>query len=334
MALNLDLKDREILYELDLDSRRPISGIAKKLRLSKQVVGYRIKKLVKEGIISRFQAVVDTYKLGFMKYKVYISLENANKQVTSELIEYLKNNEKTEWVATCSGKYDIIVGYVVKEIYEFDEAIKELNNKFGQYIEKKEIAVSLGVPHWRKEYLLDNPKYADVVFQGGKQGIKKIDEVDEKIIKLLVNNANLPTVEIAKKLNLNPRVITYRLRKLKKDKIILFYKITLDLNKFDWIYCKAIIKFKNLTYKKYSEFFNYCNTLPNLTYLINCIGGWDVELDFEIENFNKFHEAMLMIRDKFSEIIKSYDFVITLNEDKLGYYPGCLPPLGLTDKKV
>ena len=63
----------------------------------------------------------------------------------------------------------------------------------------------------------------------------------------------------------------------------------------------------------------------NLTYIINCIGSWDVELDFEIEDFNAFHKIMLGIRDKFFDIIKSYDFVVVMNEDKLDYYPGCYP---------
>jgi len=36
---------------------------------------------------------------------------------------------------------------------------------------------------------------------------------------------------------------------------------------------------------------------------------------------------MLDIRDKFPGIIKNYDFVIVMNENKLDYYPGAYPPL-------
>ena len=59
--------------------------------------------------------------------------------------------------------------------------------------------------------------------------------------------------------------------------------------------------------------------------MINSIGSWDLEMDFEIEDFNKFNKIMLEIRDKFSDILKHYDFVIVMNEDKLDYYPGCYP---------
>ncbi len=327
MSLNLDLKDRKILYQLDIDCRQTNKEIGKKVGLSKQVIDYRIKRFLKEGIITRFAAVIDTYKLGFSKYKIYLSLENASKEIIKEMIQFLKEHEKTEWIATCSGRWDIIAGYIVKDVYEFNDAIKELDEKFSQHISIRETAVSLGVPHWRKEYLLNNKEPHKVIMQGGQRGDYKIDKTDEEILKLLVNNARMPITEIAKKLKTTPRVINYRIKNLKKDKIILINRIFLDLNKFNWIFCKALLKFKNLTKQKYNQFLQYCNSINNLTYMINSIGSWDLEMDFEIEDFNKFNEIMLEIRDKFSDIIKHYDFVIVMNEDKLDYYPGCYPQL-------
>ncbi|MFH1840064.1 MAG: Lrp/AsnC family transcriptional regulator [Nanoarchaeota archaeon] len=328
MVTSLDLKDRKILYQLDLDCRQSDVEIGKKVGLSKQTVDYRIKRLFREGHITRFATVIDTYKLGFSKYKVYLSLENAKKSVIKEIIEFLKKHKKTEWIASCSGEFDIIAGFNVKDVYEFEEALKEFDEKFSKYVSAKETTISLEVPHWRKEYLLDNKEPFPVVFQGGERNKVKIDEIDEEIIKLLVNNARMSVIEISKKLKLTPRVVNYRIKNLKKEKIILINRIFLDLNKFNWIYCKALLKFKNLTKDKYNQFFQYCNfNLKNLTYMINCIGPWDIELDFEIENFNNFHKIMLELRDKFSEIIKSYNFVVVMNEDKLDYYPGSYPKL-------
>jgi len=325
MTLELDLKDRKILYWLDIDCRQTNSEIGKKVGLSKQVVDYRINRLLKDNIITRFVTVIDTYKLGFSKYKIYLSLENANKEIIQRIIEFLKQHKKTEWIATCSGKFDIIAGYIIKDIYEFDEALREFDEIFSQYIGIRATSISLGVPHWRKEYLLDIKERYPIIFQGGKKEKLEIDNIDEEIIKILVNNARMPIIDIAKKLNISTRIVDYRIKNLKRQKLILINRISLNLNKFNWIYCKALIRFKNLTKQKYNEFFKYCDSLFNLTYIINCVGEWDIELDFEIEDFNKFYNIMLEIRDKFSDIIKHYDFVIIVNEDKLDYYPGCYP---------
>ena len=47
----IDVKDRKILYQLDLNSRQSLTTIGSKVRLSKTVVQYRINRLVKNGII-------------------------------------------------------------------------------------------------------------------------------------------------------------------------------------------------------------------------------------------------------------------------------------------
>jgi DNA-binding Lrp family transcriptional regulator len=49
----LDLKDRKILYHLDLDSRQSFAQIDKKTGLHK-VVALRVKKLQEKGIIRNF----------------------------------------------------------------------------------------------------------------------------------------------------------------------------------------------------------------------------------------------------------------------------------------
>ena len=47
----LDLKDRKILYHLDLNCRQSNAQIGKKVGLSKQVVDYRIRRMEDERII-------------------------------------------------------------------------------------------------------------------------------------------------------------------------------------------------------------------------------------------------------------------------------------------
>ncbi|MBS3146692.1 Lrp/AsnC family transcriptional regulator, partial [Candidatus Woesearchaeota archaeon] len=51
MLNKLDLKDKRLLYELDLDSRQSFNELGKKLSLSKSSVIYRINNMQKSGII-------------------------------------------------------------------------------------------------------------------------------------------------------------------------------------------------------------------------------------------------------------------------------------------
>lgn len=322
----LDVKDRKILYQLDIDCRRPNSAIGRLVGLGKQSVDYRIRRLAGSGIITRFSTVVDTYRLGLGKFKVYISLESANRSLINGIVGFLKRDERTEWVATCAGRWDVIAGYLARDVYEFNDALREFDERYSQHVSSKETTLTLGVPHWRKDYLLDVDERYPVVMQGTERRERvAVDETDERIIRVLINNGRMPVTDIARRLKLTQRVVDYRMERLKREHVILISRIAIDLNRLGWIFCKAFLKFRNLTKERYRTFFGYCKLTNNLTYLISCVGPWDVELDFEIQDFNGFYAIMLDIRDKFSDIIRSYDYVVVTSDDKLDYYPGAYP---------
>ena len=61
----LDAKERAILFELDADGMQPASRIAKKVRLSKQLVSYKIRNLQKDGVLKKNAKL---QKVGWQKY--------------------------------------------------------------------------------------------------------------------------------------------------------------------------------------------------------------------------------------------------------------------------
>src|SRR3989338_10516950 len=77
MLNKLDLKDKRLLYELDLDSRQSFNELGKKLSLSKSSVIYRINNMQKSGIIKQYHTVLDIGKLGYISFRLYIKLQNS-----------------------------------------------------------------------------------------------------------------------------------------------------------------------------------------------------------------------------------------------------------------
>ena len=59
---DIDVKDRKILYQLDLNSRQSLNTIGSNVRLTKTVVQYRIDRLVKTGIIKNFYTSDGVYQ--------------------------------------------------------------------------------------------------------------------------------------------------------------------------------------------------------------------------------------------------------------------------------
>jgi len=72
----INFKDRKILYEFDLDCRQSFRSIGKKIGLSKDIVNTRINKLEKNGIIKCYYTMIDSYKLGYILPRFYLTFNN------------------------------------------------------------------------------------------------------------------------------------------------------------------------------------------------------------------------------------------------------------------
>ena len=104
----MDLKDRRILYQLDLDSRQPLTEIGKKVGLKKDVVSYRIKRLQEEGIIKNFWTLIDSYKLGYIVFRFYLVYQYVNQDIKDKIIKYLVQDKHTFVINSYIGRYELI----------------------------------------------------------------------------------------------------------------------------------------------------------------------------------------------------------------------------------
>ncbi|MDO8517221.1 MAG: Lrp/AsnC family transcriptional regulator [Nanoarchaeota archaeon] len=320
MVLKLDTKDLRILAELDKNARQSNRKIGKKVGLSKEVVKYRIDKLIENKIIVRFHTITNYFKLGIMKFKLYLRLTNINKKKIEEIANYFKNNKTTEWDVFCTGRWDIIIGFLVHNVNEFDDEIQNVMNKYSKYIQEKAVTTTLHLVHQERGFLGKgkNPP----IFHTLKDKKEDIDNIDLEILKILANNARMPIIDIAEIIKTTPRIVQYKIKQLEKKGIILAYKAHLNPKQIDRIFCKAILYLTNLTQEKEKKFISYASSIPDVVWPQKVLGDWDFELDCEVESYDHFQNILLDLKEKFPEIIKDYEFCIVSEEYKLDFFPG------------
>ncbi len=318
----LDVKDRKILAELDSDARQSNNQIGKEVKLSKEVVKYRIDRLIKNGIILRFHTVINYFKLGIIKFKLYLRLTNADKKKEEEMAMYLNNHPKTEWVAITTGRWDIIAGFLVKNINEFDDEVQTILNKFSDYIQEKAVTATLYLAHEKRSFLASkSDNLTRVIYHTSKDEQIKIDGIDEAILRIMANNARIPVTEMAKRLKSTPRIIQYHIKYLERKKIILAYKVHLNPKSIGRIFCKAIIYLSNPTKERLNSLIQYTSSISGAIWPQRVMGNWDFELDMELQSYDEFQDIILDLKEKFSDIIKNHEFCIISKEFKLDLYP-------------
>lgn len=326
MSKNIDDKDARLLAELDREARESHAVLGRRTGMSKEIVRYRIDRLIKRGIIVRFHTVINYCKLGFLKCKLYLRLTNTSAEQIEKICTYFQRHPKTEWVVCSSGRWEIIVTYLVHNVNEFDDEMQQALERFSEHIEEKAVAFTLYLAHQEREFLTTKTKHPmRVVCHTIKDAQERIDEIDDKILRSLANNARAPITEIAKHLSTTARVVQHRVRDLERKKIILAYKAHLNPTQLNRIFCKAILYLKNVPEHRKSMLVAYASSIPGATWPQAVLGAWDLEIDFEVESYDAFQAILFDLRAKFPDVLKHHEFCVVSKEYKLALYPNAEP---------
>jgi DNA-binding Lrp family transcriptional regulator len=303
---NLDLKDRKILYELDLDSRQSFRSIGKKVGLSKDTVASRVKSLVEEGIIQNFYAVIDAYKMGYISIRFYLTFQYTNPEIEKEIIDYFIQNKNIYWVASIEGRFDLAIILWVKNIYEFYRFWEKTLEKYRDYFEKQVFSLYIELFHYRYSFLMDEPVNRKKFEITGGGSPVEIDDMDCKILQILAPNARLPIIEIADKLHTTSIVVKNRIKKLIRLGVIQGFRTKLDFSKLGKDYYKVDIDLKE--YSKNEVILSYLKQNPYLIYLDKSVGYADIEVEFVVKNLEHLREIMDNVKLKFPNAIKNYKY--------------------------
>ncbi|RLE87328.1 MAG: AsnC family transcriptional regulator [Thermoprotei archaeon] len=125
----LDEIDKELLRILQDNAKTPYSKISKRLGVSEATVHLRIRKLLKKGVIKRFQAIVDPEKVG--KGTVAIIALTADPRKYEEVLEKLKEIPDVYEIYDVTGEYYTILKVRVGSREELTKVLDEIGRIEG-----------------------------------------------------------------------------------------------------------------------------------------------------------------------------------------------------------
>lgn len=318
----IDLKDRKILYELDINSRQSFSQLGKKVGLHKDLVAYRVKKLLEKGIIKHFYTEIDDYKLGYIRYRFYFNYQYASPYIKDEIINFFVKNKYTRIIHSAEGHYDLVIISDVKGISKCYSVWDTIISKYREYFVNQVFSVIFKANIYRYSFLLGDEKELETRNKSilyGSDEIVKIDELDYNILKIISQDSRIQTIEIAEKLNSTAITIKNRIKQLKESGVIKAFRIDLALSKLGYHRYKVDIVLKD--YKKLHKIIQYIEKNPYLDEIILSIGYVDLELIFILKNPNQLHEIMKNLQIKFPNTIKNYVYFSAIQTYKWSWMP-------------
>lgn len=313
--LKLDKIDRKILVELETDARQNASAIAKRARVSEQVVNYRIKKYLSSGLIQKFFAIPNYEKLGFTTYRIYLQFRAATAAEEEEIIAYVRDRMPCQWMGICDGRWDLIARISARDIFEFNRMMDAFLEKHGKSIRQKEVTVQLRHTWWPSTYGLGAPAREKSPRHEVPRDspLVKHDNKDLKILAELVENARLPTVEIARKVGISPDAVQYRMKRLVKSGAIINMKCNFNREMTGYRHNQVFVRFQQNP-EGISRFLAYLSSYQPCFFASSMVGAWDAQFGIDASSSVEFHELLGQVKEKFADVILEYETLIVYRE--------------------
>ncbi len=320
--LDTDEVDRQIVYELEENCKSSLLELSRKMDISKRMMEYRTNRLVSRGVITKFIALLDFSKLGYINYEVWIQLKEVSQEKKQKFLEYLISHPHTHWVASCGGKLDFVISIMSTDAITFSKVLKEIISENPGMILNYFITISTRVIKYPRSYLISERsrkrKGQPYLFSGPPKK-EKLDISDLKILSLLSENAKLPAVEIARKTGISANTVRTRIKSLEDRGIIQGYQAVVDPNALGFPRYELLLDTNCLTDEIEKSIEEYCRSNPYIVYMIGSIGKWDVSLAFNARDSNQFQQILIEIRSRFGELIRDYEFTPILNTHKFSF---------------
>jgi DNA-binding Lrp family transcriptional regulator len=307
--IDLDVKDKKILYYLEQDSRQSMRNIGKKVGLSKDVVSNRVKNLEENGVIYNYYTVINTFKLGFNVLRFYIKLQFVTSDIKKEIIDCFLNNKYTNVVCSIEGSYDLVIIFSMKDVNEIYDFWEKTLDRFRDYFESYNFSLYYKEQLYDYRFLLGDDQSSEkrkkLIIASTREKID-IDRLDYKILSIIASNSRIPTIEIANKLNTTTSIVHYRIRKLRELGIIMGYRITIDCSIIGLkiMKCDLILRDR----KSKNKIMNYLEKNPFLRGRDMSIGNTDIEVTLTLDNISSLHKIVQDLSNKYPGVIRNYRY--------------------------
>ncbi|MFH1448177.1 MAG: Lrp/AsnC family transcriptional regulator [Candidatus Micrarchaeota archaeon] len=315
MKWEIDAKDRAILYHLDDDARQPVSKLSKKVRLNREVVRYRVDRMLKDGVIKKFLSYLTVPETGYIPLSFFLRFQNTSHNDEEKVVKYLKDKKSVVWLASMDGRFNLGCVICAQKMSEVADFVGEFKDEYGEYLSDFQMANIISMWRFPRTYLLgediDPPKLEKRIVV--KEA--KIDSVDRSILAALGEDGRMKAVEIAQRAGISADAVADRINKLKKKGIIERFTVILNNLAIKRRFFRSFVTFHNQK-KIERKFLNYCNEHPNAIQVKRMLGPWEYEVDLEVKDETELREIHAKFKKYFGEYVRSTSFASIYNIHK------------------
>jgi DNA-binding Lrp family transcriptional regulator len=320
----LNRKDLRLLAELDRNARHPASALGASVKMSPQLVCYKIKKFLRDRIVRDFYTQIDYAQLGYLRFTAHFKILYISRDHVMQLISHFVNHPNVVGVEECGGRWDLVVTYMASNPSHFNKVLKETMYQFSRQLRECTVLTTVVIYEFARKYLPQHRKRKDGAqarIVGGDRESMELDDIDRQIIHALLDNARVSAVEIGRKVGRTAKSVIERRKRLTKEHTIKGYRPLLSLSKLGYHQHHILIRFHNLSEDAEKSMLEYCKMSPYVVRFTKTLGEYDLWLDVETRTLEEFRAICVELRERYEEIIQAFESFPIYQVHRRSYLP-------------
>lgn len=329
MGERLTLSDWKILAELLGNSRQPLNAIARKVRISKQMVAYRMDRMAKRGDIDAFIAVVDYSRIGYTKFYLNLNVAPMSKEQEEEAFREILALGVVV-LFKCEVEWNLLVGILAKNVRDAAEKNARIRQILKDKLTNASYSIYLGATICYPAVVSRRQDQSKIIASiGNATKPEQLDEKDELVLGAVSTNSRASYVELSKMTGLPPETVRYRLKLLEKRKIIASYTISLNPNLEGLHYYRVYISLNNPTEENVKKVSLFLLNLRQIRRVIRVVSNYDIVYDILVSSGDELRQVKKEVEQKFYSIINAQISIRLFQDARFCYFP----PLPMPQKR-
>jgi len=306
-------KDVLILRKLLEDGRKSSASISKEIDLGREIVNYRIKRLVKENLIVKFIPKINENAIHYQEYIILLKLNLEDEMSKEKFMRENIGNKYLIWTIKSASGWDFLIRLYAEGVEEFKEKLSEILSNFSDVLANYYTIISSDKIKENEKDILSKNLFDEKITGKDFKTIKIIqnvvlDEKDKEILNLLESDARIQYKEIADMLEISSDTVKYRIDKMKSSGVIENFEPIINFNKLGMYQYAAIIKF-NFVDKNYEKIIcEYLTNEKRVTKAIKSLNSNEYFLNLIFENENEIEEFIKKTNTTFKTKLKIIEY--------------------------
>lgn len=278
-----------------------VDSLAKITGFKSHTVRYNVSQLLDKKIIFK-SVLINSSLLGYQTFNIFFSVPPAKRD---KILAFLKGYSLVSWLAENSGDNPYEITCLARHVGEVEALFQEVSDRFDCNLEAMEWAAEteqnfLGYKHLAKAKLKPKPL---TITWAKDQFI--CDDVDRKVLSALRSFPHSSEVELARKIGIPNSTLSYRLKKLRQEGVIVAEQIFIDPQALGLLEVQILVCLKHLRTEQVTSLREFIQNYPTVIAMIRCLGSWDYKLVVQVHVYAELFELQDSLRDKFPDLIKS-----------------------------